>query len=200
VLTATYVPGNSLLHRTPAGPKLLVLAIGLIALGVARAPATVGAGLLVVLVLAAVSRLRPRVLWGLVRPALLLCLVVGLLHLWFSGPVTAAVTVGWLLTAVIGAGLVTATTPMQALLDAVVTAVRPLRHVGVDPERVALTLSLAIGSVPVVARLAAEVRQARMARGAERSVRALAVPLVIRTVRHADRLGEALRARGLDDD
>jgi biotin transport system permease protein len=31
-------------------------------------------------------------------------------------------------------------------------------------------------------------------------VRALAVPLVIRTVRHADRLGEALAARGVDDD
>ena len=60
-------------------------------------------------------------------------------------------------------------------------------------------LALAVRSVPVLARLAGEVGQARRARGAERSVRALAVPLVLRTVRHADRLGEALAARGVDD-
>jgi biotin transport system permease protein len=53
--------------------------------------------------------------------------------------------------------------------------------------------------VPVLTGLAAEVRQARRARGAGRSVRAFAVPLVIRTVRYADRLGEALIARGVDD-
>ena len=200
MLTTTHVPGRSVVHRAPAGVKLALLAIGLLALGLVRTPGTVCAGLAVVGVLALASRLPARVLWGLIRPALLVCLVVGALQVWLAGPVSAAVTVGWLLTAVAGAGLVTATTSMQALLDAVVRAVRPLRRVGVDPERVALTLSLAISSVPVVARLAGEVRQARMARGAERSVRALAVPLVIRTVRHADRLGEALRARGVDDD
>jgi biotin transport system permease protein len=51
----------------------------------------------------------------------------------------------------------------------------------------------------VLERLAAEVREARAARGAERSVRAFAVPLVIRALQHADRLGEALAARGVDD-
>jgi biotin transport system permease protein len=200
VLTAGYVPGSSMVHRTPAGLKLAALTVGLVALGLARTPAAVSVGLATVLLVTATARLPRRAVWGLLRPALLVCALVGLLQVWLVGPVSAAVTVGWLLAAVLAAGLVTATTPMQALLDAVVTAARPLRWVGVDPDRVALTLSLAIGSVPVVARLAGEVRQARMARGAERSARALVVPLVIRTVRHADRLGEALRARGVDDD
>jgi biotin transport system permease protein len=70
----------------------------------------------------------------------------------------------------------------------------------VNPERVALVLALAVRSVPVVAGLARDVQEARLARGAGRSVRAFAVPLVIRTVRYADRLGEALAARGVDDD
>jgi biotin transport system permease protein len=69
----------------------------------------------------------------------------------------------------------------------------------VDPERVALVLALAVRSVPVITELAAEVQQARAARGAERSLRAFAVPFVIRSLRHADRLGEALEARGVDD-
>ena len=76
---------------------------------------------------------------------------------------------------------------------------RPLRRAGVDPERVALVLALAVRTVPVLVGIGAEVQQARAARGAERSVRAFAVPFVIRSLRHADRLGEALEARGVDD-
>jgi biotin transport system permease protein len=112
---------------------------------------------------------------------------------------TAVVVTGSLLLAVAAAGLVTLTTRTQDLLDAVVAALRPLRRVGVDPERVGLLLALTIRSVPVLVGLAGDVRDARRARGAERSVRAFAVPLVIRAVRHADRLGEALAARGVDD-
>jgi biotin transport system permease protein len=100
---------------------------------------------------------------------------------------------------VAAAGLVTLTTTTQELLDTLTRALGPLRRVGVDPERVALLLALAVRAVPVLASLAGDVRQARMARGAERSMRAFAVPFVIRAVRHADRLGEALAARGVDD-
>nr|WP_284287061.1 energy-coupling factor transporter transmembrane component T [Angustibacter aerolatus] len=58
---------------------------------------------------------------------------------------------------------------------------------------------LTVRAVPVVAGLLDDVRDARRARGLERSPRALLVPLVVRTVRYADRLGEALVARGVDD-
>jgi biotin transport system permease protein len=53
--------------------------------------------------------------------------------------------------------------------------------------------------VPVVAALAVEVRDAQRARGLTTSLRAFAVPLIIRALRHADALGEALVARGVDD-
>ena len=66
-------------------------------------------------------------------------------------------------------------------------------------KTVSLLLALTLRSIPVVATLAVQVQEARKARGAERSVRAFAVPLVIRTIRYADRLGEALLARGVDD-
>jgi biotin transport system permease protein len=69
----------------------------------------------------------------------------------------------------------------------------------VDADRVGLLLALSIRSVPVVAALAAEVRDAQRARGLTSSVRAFAVPLIVRALRHADQLGEALAARGVDD-
>ena len=134
-----------------------------------------------------------------VRP--LRWLVVGLVALQaLTAGWTAAVTVtGRLVVAVVLAGLITLTTRVVDLLDVFERVLRPLRRVGVDSERVALVLALAIRAVPVVAGLAVEVRDAQRARGPRGSVRAYAVPLVVRTLRHADALGEALVARGLDD-
>jgi biotin transport system permease protein len=85
------------------------------------------------------------------------------------------------------------------MVDAVVHGLRPLRRLGVKPERVGLLLALGIRSVPVVVGLAEEVRDAQRARGLGASPRAFAVPLIVRSLRHADALGDALVARGADD-
>ena len=53
--------------------------------------------------------------------------------------------------------------------------------------------------VPLMAVLVREVSEAQWARGAQRSVRAFAVPLIVRALRQADALGESLVARGVDD-
>ena len=199
MLTSTYLPGDTLVHRAPAGLKLGLLGAGLLLLTVLHSPAAVAAGAAVVLVVAALARVAPRYLAAQVRPLLWVLVPVAALQVWLAGPVEAAVVAGGLVVAVAAAGLVTLTTRTEALLDALVTALGPLRRVGVDPDRVGLVLALAVRSVPVLAGIAGEVQQARAARGAERSLRAFAVPFVIRSLRHADRLGEALEARGVDD-
>jgi biotin transport system permease protein len=194
-----YVPGSSVVHRTRAGVKLGLLTVFLAVLGLWRSPAVVGAGFAVVAVVAALSGVGLRRVLAQVRPALFVVVVVAAAQVWLADVRTAAVVAGSLLLAVAAAGLVTLTTRTEDLLDAVVRVLQPLRRVGVDPDRVGLVLALTIRTVPVLVGLAEEVRDARRARGAERSVRAFAVPLVIRAVRHADRLGEALAARGVDD-
>lgn len=194
-----YVPGTSLLHRAPAGRKLLVLAAGLLVLGVIRTPAAVAVGTAVVAVLTAVAGVGVRRVLSELRPVLWVVVLVVPFQLWLSGARAAVVVVGSLLVAVAASALVTLTTRTTELLDAAVRVIRPLRRFGVDPDRVALVLALAVRTVPVLHGLAHDVREARAARGAERSLRALAVPLIIRSLRHADRLGEALAARGVDD-
>jgi biotin transport system permease protein len=96
------------------------------------------------------------------------------------------------------AALVTLTTRTSALVDVLVSVCRPLRVVGVDPDRVGLVIALAIRSVPIVAGFATQIRDAQRARGARPSPRAYAAPLIVRSLRHADAVGEALAARGLD--
>ena len=194
-----HVPGSSPLHRLPAGVKLVALLVFLTGLTVWRTPRWLALDVAVLLLLGALSGVGWRRLGGQVRPAVPIAAVVAGAQVWLAGPRAALVVTTALLAAVAAAALVTLTTRTTDLLDALVRMLRPLRRAGVDPERVGLVLALAVRSVPVLATLAAEVRDARRARGAERSVRAFAVPFVIRALRHADRLGEALAARGVDD-
>jgi biotin transport system permease protein len=200
VLTAAYRPGRSWVHRAPAGLKLLLLAAGLTALALVRSPVAVAAGAVLVAGLATVARLPARLLAAQVAPVAGMAALIAAFQMWLAGPATALVVAGSLLVAVTAAGVLTLTTRVEQLLDVVVAALGPLRRVGARPERVALVLALTLRSVPVLAGLVRQAQEARLARGARRSLRALAVPLLIRTLRHADQLGEALAARGVDDE
>ena len=189
-----YHPGNSVLHRCPPGVKLLLLAV-LLALTV-RYPVPMLAPLVV---LYAVARIPWRVALAQVRPLWILLLVTGAFQVLTLGWERAVAVVCGLLVSVALAGLVTLTTRVNAMLDVLVRVLRPLRRLGVDPTRVALLLALTIRCVPMLVAIVAAVREAQVARGAGRNPLALAVPVVVRTLRAADALGEALTARGADD-
>lgn len=194
-----YHAGSSPLHRAPAVVKLLALLLGTTALVVVRSPTAVGVAAAVVLAFVAAARIPARLAWHQIRPLRWFILVLTPLQWWSGGTRAAVVVVGTLVVSVLGAAVVTLTTRVSAMLDVIERATGPLRRFGVDPERVALVLALTIRAVPVLASTAGEVADARRARGLQRSPRALLVPLVVRTLRHADRLGEALVARGVDD-
>lgn len=195
-----YTPGDSVLHRLPAGAKLVLLVAAGVGSVFVASVATVAVAAVVVLSGYAVARVPPRRLARQLRPLLVLLAVIGAFHVVVAGWQRAAVVVGVIGVLVLAAGLVTLTTRTVDLVDALVAALRPLRVVGVRPERVGLLLALSIRSVPVVLGLAAEVRDAQWARGLTSSPRAYAVPLIIRALHHADDLGEALVARGVDDE
>jgi biotin transport system permease protein len=194
-----YLPGTTVLHRSPAGLKLSVLllcGIGSILLDRAW---QVGIALLLVTGGYLLAGLTPVAMARQVRPLVWLLLIVGGFHMLVDGWERAALVVGVIMGLVLLAALVTLTTRTTDLVDTVVRLIRPLRRFGADPERAGLLLALSIRSVPVVVGLAHEVRDAQRARGLTSSPRAYAVPLLVRSLRHADRLGEALVARGADD-
>jgi len=159
----------------------------------------VGVALLAVLALYLVAGISVPAAVAQTRPLLWVAAFVGAFHVIVSGWERAFVVVGVLAALVLLAGLVTLTTRTTDMVDAVVTACRPLRYVGANPERIGLLLALGVRSVPVVVALAEQVRDAQRARGLTASPRAFAVPLIVRSLRHADALGEALVARGVDD-
>ncbi|MFF2494924.1 energy-coupling factor transporter transmembrane component T family protein [Agromyces sp. NPDC058064] len=197
-MIVVYHPGDSLVHRTPALVKLGLLAVFVTVVALQSSLLALGVAAAVTALLFLPARLPARAVWGQIAPILWL-LAFAVPVQWLFAGWEAAATMGLrLVIAVALAALYTLTTPVTETLDAMQTLLRPFRR-WIDADRVGLALALAIRCVPLLAEIVREVLEARKARGAEGSVVALAVPVIVRALQTADHLGEALIARGFDD-
>ena len=156
-----YRPGSSILHRLPAGAKLAALAVLTLVLALYPHDATsVAIALIAVAALYAVARMPAYVFLSQVWQLRWIVLVLGGMLVVFTSWQQAIVNSGRVVALVLLAGLLTATTPMGALLDVLTWMLRPLRRFGVDADAVAMSVSLTITMIPVVAGFAARVREA----------------------------------------
>lgn len=194
-----YRPGTTLLHRLPAGSKLLAMLAAAVATVLARGWVASLVALAVAAALLAWSGAGLRVTVAALRGMALAVVLLFVWQTWQRGWPHAVETVGDIVALVLLATVLTATTRVQDILDAIATGLRPLRRVGVDADRVALAFALTIRAIPATLELATETRQAAQARGLERSLRARLVPFVIRVVARAHETGAALHARGVGD-
>lgn len=197
-MIGVFHPGTSLVHRTPALVKLGLLAAIVTVIAVQTSLAWLGAASVLVVGLFVVARVPFALASRQVVPILWVLAFAVPVQVIFGGWEAAAVMAVRLVLAVALAAIYTLTTPVMATLDAMQALLRPLRR-WVDADRVGLALALTIRCVPLLAELVREVLEARKARGAEGSLRALAVPVIVRALRTAEHLGEALTARGFDD-
>lgn len=198
-LIGLYQPGQSVLHRVSAGWKLLGLLLAVIGIVLLTAPWELGVAAVVVAAGFALARIPARVVWRQLWPMRWFVLAIAVFQVIFAGPERAVMVCGTLLLTVAIAALVTLTTRVTAMLDVCQRLLGPLRRVGVDPDRAGLVLALTIRCVPLMVEVVGAVSQARKARGASFSIRALVVPSVVRALRRADAIGDALTARGVDD-
>ncbi|MCU1545593.1 MAG: energy-coupling factor transporter transrane protein EcfT [Homoserinimonas sp.] len=195
-----YRPGTGWLHRMATGPKIILLL--LVVLSVSLLPAAWWAAL----VAAGVSTLAYAVagladgMRELVRQIVAVRWIIVIMlagQLLFLGPEQAISNTSRVVAAVVIAALLVITTQVSALLDAVERGLRPLEWCRVDSQRAALLLTVTLSTIPVLARLAGEVRDAQRARGARASLRFFVVPFLVVALKHADDLGDALAARGV---
>ncbi len=189
-----YTPGDTLLHRLPAGLKLALLmaaGAGLFALDDAR---WLGLACLAAAGLVAACRPRPAKLWRQVRGLLLILAAVGLFTGWAQGP-QAALAVLARSAALIGLAMaVTLSTPVPAMLAAIERGLSPLSR-WMDPGRVSLAFALCLRFVPEIWRNYQEIREAQAARGLGHHPLALLVPLIVRTLKRAEEVAQAIDAR-----
>ncbi|BBE22754.1 cobalt ABC transporter [Arthrobacter sp. MN05-02] len=196
-----YRPGRGFLYRTPLPVKAgasLACAVAVVAW---RSPATTSGVLVIALgALLLGAHLSPLRILRMLLPAAPVLGILALYQGFAQGWLRAFVVVGGITACLLAARALTLTTPTQVLLDGVVRLAGPFRALGADPERFALTLSLMLRSIPYLAGLFVDVREAARARGLERDPRVAVTPLVIGAVAYAHRTGEALAARGLGND
>lgn len=198
-----YRPGSGPLHRMPAGPKLLLVVVAV--LGVSLLPATwAGAAVAAVVPVLAYAAaglgdglLGMRELGRQLHAVRWVIVITVAGQLLFLGPEPALANTARVASAIVLAALLVLTTRVADLLDALERGLRPLAALRIDPARVALLLTVTLSTVPVLAGLARDVRDAQRARGARAGLRAFAVPFLVLAFKHADELGDALTARGV---
>jgi biotin transport system permease protein len=199
-LLGVYRPGTSVLHRTPAGGKLVGLAVISVVTVALGSVATSAAALGLALGLLLVARARVGRVLRTMRGLLIMLALLAAYQTWQQGWERAFTVVGALVALILLAHVLSVTTPVDVMVDTITRALEPLRRFGVNPELVALSFSMMIRGIPLLFEIARETRQAARARGLDRSPRAFLTPLVIRMIAHARMTGDALHARGIGDD
>ncbi|MFZ5965484.1 energy-coupling factor transporter transmembrane component T family protein [Thalassococcus sp. BH17M4-6] len=191
-----YRPGQSFLHRLPAGAKVLALALCGTVVFLIGQLWLIAFCLLAALALYPLSRLPLATAWAQIRPALWILVAIliaqGLINGWTAGAFVVARFAALLLLA----GLLTLTTRVSDMIDGIERGLWMLKYLGLNPAKISLALSLALRFIPVLAQITAEVREAQKVRGLDRSIVAVAVPVVTRTLRMSDDIAEAIEARG----
>lgn len=195
-----HLPGDSPVHRLPAGWKFLLLLAFILASTVLVKDPVVATGWLVVVAAGyVIARVPVRTALGQVLPVLPILLVLGAFQWWQRGWEFAATTVVILLASVAAAALLTLTTSIAELMAAIERGLSPFERFGLPVETISLAVSLTLRLIPLQLATVQEVLAARKARGAGFSVTAFGTPVMVRSIRRARLLAEALIARGAGD-
>ncbi len=191
-----YRPGTSLLHRLPAGFKVLMLAVLGTLIFLVNQLALILAFLCAVFLLYPAMKLPLSSAWVQIRPALWILVAIllaqGFINGWETGIFVIARFAGLLLLA----GLLTLTTRVSDMVEGMERGFFLLKYVGINPAKVSLALSLALRFIPVLLTITTEVREAQKVRGLDRSLIAVAIPVMIRTLRMSDEIADAIETRG----
>lgn len=199
-LFGVHIPTGSRFEALPVGAKYAILLTLTLPAFIVQRWWLTAACLAIAGLLLAIARVGIRRGWGITTGLGLLMVVLAgyqaLIGAWLPGLVLA----GNLLLAVWASRLVTMTTPVPDLIDALVRAASPLRLIGLSPDRLGLAAAIMLRSIPVIAGSFAATRQAAQARGITRHLGAQVTQVVVRAVGYAQATGAAMAARGIGDD
>jgi len=190
-----YQPGRTPVHRVPAGYKLLAVFGGGSVVLLVDDPVPLAVAVSCVGVLYGVARIPWRVALAHARPVVPVLALLWAAQWATAGVEVATVAVLRLFTVVLLATLLTLTTRVSEMVAALEAALRPLRHLGVRTERLSLAISMTLRFIPLLTEVVAQVREAQRARGLDRNLLALAVPVLVRALHTAEQVAEAIDAR-----
>lgn len=217
-----YFPGDSVVHRIdPRIKVLLTIAYISIVFFCGSFTGFLVLALFVVMV-AAISKIRPAYLLRTLKPILMIVVLTFILNIFFNKGTTALFS-WWVITItaeglyaatflsvrlilwVVGASLMTLTTSPLALTDAVERLLKPLSYIRIPVHELAMMMSIALRFIPTLMEETDKIMKAQMARGADfesgnllnraKAMVPLLVPLFVSAFRRADDLAMAMESR-----
>ncbi|EKF59314.1 ABC transporter permease [Agrobacterium albertimagni AOL15] len=198
MLTSLHVEGQSLLHRIPVKPKL----IGLMAFGLGLY--WVDHPLVLTMALIATGSLYLSTGVGVpegfrrLKPVLFTIAFLAVVNLLLLSPHEALVITLRLVAILFLAAAVTASTSIADFMAAVTDLARPLERLGlIKAADLGLALGLVLRFVPEIAARYEALKEAHAARGIPVKLSRMLGPLIISTLKDADRIAEAIDARGI---
>jgi biotin transport system permease protein len=189
-MISLYRPGHSLLHRTPAGFKLLGLFAALFAVSI-WGRNLVGAIVVLVgfLVLFSLAGFGVRDLLKQLWQMKYLLLIVVVPQLIFAGFEKGTYNSIGIVSGILLAGLVTLTTKTSDIVSLLERLTRS--------KAFAFLIALSVNSIALVIGFSKSITEAGVARGVKRSAIGQIVTLFVVALRFADDYAEALAARGV---
>lgn len=191
-----YFPGDSWLHRTAAGVKLLLLMLAGAGLMWVHDWRVLLLVLLGVLLLVQQSGARLQQVWLHLKTLNWLVIIL-VLYTGFAQTPLIALEVGLrIYTLLLGALLVSMTTSIAQMMEVLIWMLRPFHRLGwVNSERVALVFGLTLRLIPELTVQWQDIREAQAARGLKANPFTMGVPMLLRTLRRAQDIADALDAR-----
>lgn len=193
-----YVDTKSPIHELCAGVKLVCLVVAGTAVFLTERWDHLFIALGAVGLLYLIARIPCGIAWTQVRPLFPLLAIIFIFQALFDHWAVGVTLVTRFLILILLASLLTLTTRVSETIEVIEKAMRPFKRFGVNPAKVSLAISLSIRFLPLIAQKFDEVREAQKARGLGGSVVATAIPLIVRTLRMANDIAEALEARSYD--
>lgn len=219
-----YYPGDSLLHRTDARIKLIVLMEYLVIALAARSALSVILAASFTLALLILSRIRLSLLLKSIKPLIFILVFTGIINLFFTvgseeplfqwkfitvykeGLVNAGLMLLRLISLVLGSAvLISYTTSPIDLTDAIESLLSPLKKIRVPVHEFSMMMSIALKFIPTLIEETNKIISAQKARCADfdsgnvfRRIKALVpvmVPLFVSAVRRAEELADAMECR-----
>lgn len=191
------VPGKSWLHKMPVGAKLAALCLATMSmLVIDHWPYALIGALFVVGLYLSVSLSFARLGAARLRPLAFVIAIIALYQIYVGHYEQGAVICLKIVSAVALANLVTMTSRLDAIIAVVEKLTAPLRHIGLPPRMVAVSVGLVMRFTPVFLQKGNSLHEAWRARSAKRPNHRLLVPLALGALDDADRVADAIRARG----
>ncbi|MCA1298368.1 CbiQ family ECF transporter T component [Stappia indica] len=195
-MTGVYLEGRSWLHRLPAWVKLVCLAVmSMLLFPVTDLTLLAGALAGTLSIYASLGRSALAALTAL-RPVFFLLVCLLLFHLVLGSLATGLVMLLRLVCLVLLASIVSLTTRLDDMIDALAPVLRPAELVGLSRRRLALAIALVLRFAPQLAAAGGQLGAAYRARTGRRGGLRLVAPLALQALNTADHVAEAIAARG----